>query len=335
MAKQRLGWIDIAKGIAIIAVILGHTYGYGNPVHAFVYSFHIPLFFILAGYTSRVKTFNEVIVSSKKRLLLPYAALCAFIAVSALINPALSIGDTGWIALGFIFAAGGDTVPFGIPGVGLAWFLMALFIARVLFNGTLVFFERHRTPELIRFVAYVLLALLAVVVSKHCSLPLALNQSLVAMLFMYVGYVLKTYGMVKWLDKLWVIVPLAIAWFVLLWLGVFFSIGNMFYMGSFLLGLVMTVSGSLAIIRFSVFLDRHCRRVSGFLSFAGINSLLLLCLHQVESAFINWQQVVFVSAGDLSFVVAGLAHLALVFLLAYLVVLNPIVFPAENKIAKG
>ena len=40
---KRIEWIDIARGIGIILVILGHI-GIGK-IGKFIYSFHIPLFF--------------------------------------------------------------------------------------------------------------------------------------------------------------------------------------------------------------------------------------------------------------------------------------------------
>lgn len=56
---QRIRFFDIAKGIAILAVILGHSAIEANvfiPHHtaqlvvAVCFSFHMPLFFILSGY---------------------------------------------------------------------------------------------------------------------------------------------------------------------------------------------------------------------------------------------------------------------------------------------
>lgn len=41
-------WIDIAKGIGIILVVIGHTIG-SQRVNDIIYTFHMPLFFIL-GY---------------------------------------------------------------------------------------------------------------------------------------------------------------------------------------------------------------------------------------------------------------------------------------------
>ena len=52
-ASKRINYIDLAKGIAILCVIIGHTfsaYDQGNILVQFIYSFHMPLFFILSGW---------------------------------------------------------------------------------------------------------------------------------------------------------------------------------------------------------------------------------------------------------------------------------------------
>lgn len=49
MQKQRISWLDIAKGIGIYFIILGHTLsdpsvpGCGT-LHEYLYSFHVPFF---------------------------------------------------------------------------------------------------------------------------------------------------------------------------------------------------------------------------------------------------------------------------------------------------
>lgn len=44
MTKERILWIDVAKGIAIVLMIIGHTVQFGNPIRNFIFSFHMPLF---------------------------------------------------------------------------------------------------------------------------------------------------------------------------------------------------------------------------------------------------------------------------------------------------
>ena len=45
---QRLGWLDAAKGLGIILVVIGHVWTRG-PVRDTIYAFHMPLFFLLAA----------------------------------------------------------------------------------------------------------------------------------------------------------------------------------------------------------------------------------------------------------------------------------------------
>lgn len=51
MDKKRIAWVDIAKAIAIIGMIVGHEVT-NDTLRIFIFSFHMPLFFILSGYTS-------------------------------------------------------------------------------------------------------------------------------------------------------------------------------------------------------------------------------------------------------------------------------------------
>lgn len=48
---ERNDTIDIMKGIGILLVMLGHFVD--GFAHTFIYSFHMPLFFVLAGYFAK------------------------------------------------------------------------------------------------------------------------------------------------------------------------------------------------------------------------------------------------------------------------------------------
>ncbi len=41
--KKRIDWLDIAKGIAIICTIIGHSFG-KNRIGVFIFPFHMPIF---------------------------------------------------------------------------------------------------------------------------------------------------------------------------------------------------------------------------------------------------------------------------------------------------
>lgn len=72
MAVTRNDTIDIMKGIGITLVIIGHMQD-SFCLHKFIFSFHMPLFFILAGYFfSPREGVKEGLVKDVRRLLVPY-----------------------------------------------------------------------------------------------------------------------------------------------------------------------------------------------------------------------------------------------------------------------
>ncbi len=70
---KRLEWVDIAKGIGIFLMVMGHS-GIPRFIHDCIYSFHMPFFFILSGYffLTEKYTFVELINRKVKTILLPY-----------------------------------------------------------------------------------------------------------------------------------------------------------------------------------------------------------------------------------------------------------------------
>ncbi|MCZ0070740.1 acyltransferase family protein [Bacillus sonorensis] len=70
---KRIDWIDAAKGLGIILVVLGHT-PTTEWLKTFIFSFHMPLFFFLSGvvYRDENMTFSSFLLKKMKTLLLPY-----------------------------------------------------------------------------------------------------------------------------------------------------------------------------------------------------------------------------------------------------------------------
>ena len=79
-ARKRIEYVDVAKGIAILSVIVGHTfsaYDPGSLLNRFIYSFHMPLFFILSGFFYRPQDFKTAFGRKVKNLLVPYLIINA------------------------------------------------------------------------------------------------------------------------------------------------------------------------------------------------------------------------------------------------------------------
>ena len=70
--KNRLTCFDIAKGIGIILMIVGHMPSVPSVLRMWIFSFHMPLFFIISGYFFRPKHPYEYIKKTFKQLIVPY-----------------------------------------------------------------------------------------------------------------------------------------------------------------------------------------------------------------------------------------------------------------------
>lgn len=143
--KQRLDWIDIAKGIGIILVVFAHTivpqirndYVSANFLWIFIYNFHMPLFFFLSGwlFEKGLAHYNDkgkFILRKLKFLMLPYITFSAFAYI--FINFALKIDKLASILHGGGYTAVGikDAVLQIITYNGHIdqhlWFVFSLFL---------------------------------------------------------------------------------------------------------------------------------------------------------------------------------------------------------------
>lgn len=133
---DRIEYIDIAKGIGIVLVIVGHVVWGGNypmkgaeSLSNFIYSFHMPLFFIISGLCIKdsKRIAKPVLKKMARAYLLPYAVWSViYLAVFQL--DSLLGHQTSLITLN------NDLFDHAISDCGLAplWFLLALFVSEVL-----------------------------------------------------------------------------------------------------------------------------------------------------------------------------------------------------------
>ena len=140
--KQRLNYIDDAKALAILLMIIGHSATY-KPVDVLIYGFHIPLFFIVSGlFFNPNRSLSENISKGIKQLIVPY--FCFEIInllicwISPYLHPELYNGISGWgilkaALLGILIAQDRVTSVSFLP-YGPLWFLVALFWVKVMMS---------------------------------------------------------------------------------------------------------------------------------------------------------------------------------------------------------
>ncbi len=281
--KKRIEWLDIAKGIAIVLVVLGHTLVYETPIVQAIYSFHMPLFFLAAGYTFRPKETRSVIKASAKQLLIPYCILFILTVLPAvLFEPQLDFDMLASRAAGFFFASAITVVPFGFPPVGILWFLWALFASRVILNITTGAFEKRGVSDRVQLLIYFVFSVIGGAVGKFVFLPLALDLVTSTVFLMYIGYLVKRHNLIATITRWqWIIAAFAI--WALCMLAPYAPLSTRVYPSLF-----AALAGTLLAVKVSMLIADHTRLIKRALLYLGVNSLLVFFLHTIEGNYIAW-----------------------------------------------
>lgn len=192
-AVARIGWIDAAKGLGIALIVVGHMFSTREPslFYQYLYAFHVPLFFFLAGLTLRIERGQLAPLVRKKlrSLMLPYVVYALLGYLFYLVGFALtrSMGTELeqfryglWAPLwGILWGNVGSGGLVNSP----VWFLPALFWA------TLIVHEVNARigsfPARLGVIG--LLALLGCLLAGRVTLPMSLVPALLALPFLQAG----------------------------------------------------------------------------------------------------------------------------------------------------
>jgi len=130
----RLDWVDAAKGLGIVLVVAGHVWTRGA-VRDAIYAFHMPLFFLLAGYCARPRPMGEFAGRQWHAMAAPYAAfLLALVLLDQAIEHArghLPLFRT-WGSAAWAMLLGGSELKGPLT---IFWFVPCLFFARMAQNA--------------------------------------------------------------------------------------------------------------------------------------------------------------------------------------------------------
>ena len=267
---NRLVEIDILKGLGILAMVAGHV-GFGELFNFAIHPFNMPLFFLVSGFLYRCKgSFSLYIKKKVKTLLVPYILFGLLFCI--IWSPVQLARGEPLLDLAFhLFLMNSEGIPIG----GALWFLTAFFFASALFD---LVFRLSRGG--------VSLAVLSIVLG--CSgffcpmqLPWSLNQGLVGVLLMYIGFVARKCKVLEEAKK----VP-AVAVFIFLIIGYFIAYLNGFVnmrtntYGNPLLFIFAATSLTFVIYYVSLRLTFNPFNVADELMFIGSNSMGYLCLNQ-------------------------------------------------------
>lgn len=198
---DRLDWIDVARGIGILAVVVGHVWTRGGLRDA-MYSFHMPLFFLLSGLLAKPQPAGAFTLRQLSGQMRPYFA---FLLSLLLVDWAVETGKGGrpifhdWPS---------DLVPVLLGGTWLKgpftifWFVPCLMVARILYNLSL-----SRWPDPAERAWWGIAALMACVayaagLATDMS-PLGLLSVPMAFVLLWIGH---RWSAVDW--RRWMLVPI-------------------------------------------------------------------------------------------------------------------------------
>ena len=267
------------KGIGILLVLIGHVWSVYIPItHHIITSFHMPLFFIVAGYFSKSYTTHlEALSSIKKyftRLVVPMVltqtAMIVWTAGMAILKgnglQAVIIQTTALFWADVLC----PSTPYGPAPLGVVWFLLALFVAK----SILLFLSRLQVWAIPVSIALACGALLLQQVFPYSIWCISLG--LTALPFVTIGWLCRHH-----LLPVWVNVVAVLCWI----LALLFSNMDMYSYtyGFWPLDVVGACGGTYCLY---LVCHRIARYPSAFLTralaYIGIISLAIMCVHCFE-----------------------------------------------------
>lgn len=302
--KKRIGYFDIAKGIALFAVMVGHTSEYGMPwpVVTFCYSFDMPLFFIVSGWFCRpsARLDRGYVKKNAKALLLPYAATCVILLALMTLRGLVMPGHGGGVSellprwtIACLYGAGGtwpDIMPAGITGVGAIWYLLALFFAKIL----LTWANQTRYPA----AAIGGLFAFGYLTADKFWLPWSVQAACCAVFWMWLGQKARASKLLEpgSLHHL--------TWWIMLaaWLycarvgGNLWMVANV-YSDGVVLDTLGGICGALCVLKGCMLLEQHGPRIAEPIRAFGTITLPVFCMHLVEMDAFPWDIVQNLCAG--------------------------------------
>ena len=186
--KKRYGFIDMAKGIGMLFIMIGHLritrIAALYPLQAWIYSFHIPLFFFLSGFLFRPDVGIGQFVRAKLRSIVTPYFCTGIIIIGYELYSAACAGRLTWA---YVLEEGKQLLI--QQRKWTIWFLAALLIVNILSYGI----KKLLRSDIAFGIASVLLAVGGLIYYRlgGGTLPWDVDVALMAMPFFFGGYLLR------------------------------------------------------------------------------------------------------------------------------------------------
>lgn len=308
----RIQYWDVAKGIVMLLVILGHMPQTPAQLTQAIYTFHMPFFFVANAYFIKHYDMKVHVKKSMKSLLVPYVIVCVIEAFCyairgntdvyyfydiLLINGEvlsgvdMSFWNIFWdkIADMFVGISFTSTRFKAFESVWIVWFLAVLFVAKVLYVGIRTLCRRDWT-------ALSLVTILSIIGMRigqnYAFLPWSLDVAMACLPFMWFG---------EWLGKKQMLEHRFVKGFYVLSLVLWLLLSSMGYRGELALRIypgdiiwvINAMLGSIVMVGISKGIAHVTNPVADVLAWCGKNSIVILGIHCIEHRFFDWNAWVY------------------------------------------
>ena len=277
--KQRIDFIDLAKGICISLVVLLHVYGdLSGTIINIMNLFRMPLYFVLSGLF--FKTYGGLFPFLKKKtnkLLIPFFFTFFFIIIPT--SFLLNLKDCVAPTIENLFWGGEGKCNLGIDGA--AWFLICLFAINLYFYVIFLLTKQNITGI---FILSCLCGISGYIINyNNMYLPMWFDSALTAMPFFLMGYTLRCYSNILY-DKLSVRDYATCLLALLILIGTYFfdewqGTGTIAYgNNTFDVNILMLYIGGASGTYFILMVSKHFKHIPG-ISYIGRYSIVVLLTH--------------------------------------------------------
>lgn len=324
--KKRIGYFDIAKGFAMLSIIISHSVGAdlvvntdSNLLISFLFSFHVPIFFVISGYFYKNNPGN--VKKYTIRLIKPYVFTCCCMVVIDILHQCYMHifffnSNFLWDILSVFseremkaFFGGGERAKFfgviSFEAIGAIWFFLALiwsvvFFAQIEKVNKIKKLKQPWTNAVELFLVLMLFGL-GLIICSFTGLPFSILPGMVSEIFFFVGFkykeirneydFIKKYFAKKWFRIVIFMISVAVWTVDIIYC---YKNGIMSLSRSFFSNVFINVSGAFAaayvIITIFKYMEKHniFKHLLTFFKFIGQNTVVVLCFHLLDVEYFKW-----------------------------------------------
>lgn len=264
--RKRLTYLDMVKGFGILLVILGHTYPDSNSIKIWIYSFHMPLFFIISGIllnhtNTEDKDIKSIIISKFKSLIIPYIFFELLAIFIWMILNEFTLNALRWNIIDSLLM---------YTRAGATWFLPCLFVAELLF----IVLRKNIKNDYILMAVSLILFLIPLIVNIDNHYIIVVLRCFIALGFLTLGYYSYKY-IIKSSLSYRAIGILVVINIILSYINGYVDLWSLTFNNQFIY-IVCSVIGSFSLI----LLFKKVKEIN-MIKYFGTNTLIIMSTHQM------------------------------------------------------